>query len=691
MTRLYTLLLLLLSAPLFCQNDFTLEQILGAPFPSDLTAAPAGDRVAWIFNDEGARNIWVAEGPNLAARKLTDYTEDDGQALAGLTFSPDGNHLYFERGGSPNRQGELPNPTSEPERIGNELWRIDLGPDTAALLGEGYNPLPSPDGAHLLFFRRGQPMLLTLADTAEAKPVFRIRGGVSSPRWSPDGSKLAFSNTRGDHSYIVLYDLASEAFTFLNPSLHQDSQPVWSPDGRRLAWLRRAHEKDRWSFIPRPESLPWSVLVAEVATGEVKTAWTAPPGPGSTFQSVAADRQLFWTAGDLLVFPWEGDGWTHLYALSPDRGEPRLLTPGDGEVQYVSLSHDGRTLLYDANIGDIDRKHLWRIDLPAGKATQLTTGDGIEWAPVLTAETRQVATLSSGPRLPAHPVKLEKGILRPLAPKAIPEDFPHDHLVTPQQVIFSAADGLPIHGQLFLPPGHQDGDQHPAVLFFHGGSRRQMLLGFHHRGYYHNAYALNQYLANQGYVVLSVNFRSGTGYGLGFREAPGYGAAGASEFNDVLGAGLYLRNRTDVDPGRIGLWGGSYGGYLTALGLARASDLFAAGVDIHGVHDWNVVIKNFQPDYETAEHPETARRAFEASPMAYLDGWRSPVLLIHGDDDRNVPFSESVDLAESLLRRDVYFEQLVFPDEVHGFLLHRSWLAAYRAAADFFDRMLKEK
>ena len=199
----------------------------------------------------------------------------------------------------------------------------------------------------------------------------------------------------------------------------------------------------------------------------------------------------------------------------------------------------------------------------------------------------------------------------------------------------------------------------------------------------------NQYLASQGYVVLSVNFRSGTGYGLEFREALNYGATGASEYNDVVGAALYLRGRADVDPARIGLWGGSYGGYLTAMGLARASDLFAAGVDVHGAHDWNLVIRNFQPGYDPVARPEIARRAFESSPMAFLDGWRSPVLLIHGDDDRNVPFAESVTLIEELRARDVTVEQLVFPDEVHGFLLHERWVRAFRAASDFFERRLR--
>ena len=276
-----------------------------------------------------------------------------------------------------------------------------------------------------------------------------------------------------------------------------------------------------------------------------------------------------------------------------------------------------------------------------------------------------------------------------LAPETMPEDFPSSRLVEPEQVIYTASDGMRIHAQLFLPPDLRDGERRPAAIFFHGGSRRQMLLGFHYRGYYHNAYALNQYLAGKGYVVLAVNYRSGVGYGMEFREALNYGATGGSEFNDVMGAGLYLRNRPDVDPDRIGLWGGSYGGYLTAMGLARSSDLFAAGVDIHGVHDWNVGINNFRPDYDIKDYPEFARTAFEASPMADIDTWRSPVLVIHGDDDRNVKFAETVTLVEALRERDVEVEQLIFPDEVHGFLLHQSWMAAYRAAADFFDRKLR--
>jgi dipeptidyl aminopeptidase/acylaminoacyl peptidase len=127
------------------------------------------------------------------------------------------------------------------------------------------------------------------------------------------------------------------------------------------------------------------------------------------------------------------------------------------------------------------------------------------------------------------------------------------------------------------------------------------------------------------------------------------------------------------------------------MGLSRASDLFAAGVDIHGVHDWNVGIRTFIPSYNPLEDPDASSLAFRSSPMATLDGWRSPVLVVHGDDDRNVSFIETVALVEALRVRGVHVEQLVFPDEVHSFLRHANRLATYEAAGDFFGRMLRPR
>ncbi len=670
-------------------QSFTLEDVMSSWFPSGLTTHPELDKAAWVFNDEGKRNIWIADGPEfINSRQITRYQQDDGQSISNLIFTKSGDRLLYVRGGAPNRRGEVPNPISLGEWPKREIWMIREGAEPE-LVHEGSSASLSPDDQHLVFIHKGQVWLKVLKEDTAAAPLFKIRGGVSQLRWSPDGSKLAFISNRGDHGFTGIFDIATGEVAYLSPSVDRDSNPAWSPDGNSLVWIREPNERSRLPFIPRRSAAPWSVLKADVRTGKVEVLWTAREGTGSAFRFVSARNQLFYSSDGFIVFPYERDGFTHLFAVNAAGGPIRNLTPGNFEVQFVDITQDGKQMIYSSNHKDIDRQHVWVVSIASGRARQISKGTGIEWSPKMT-RSGAILSLASGAGTPAHVALLnENGQRKNIVPASIPSGFPTGDLVQPEQVIFPAADGMRIHGQLFRPKTLKTGQKAPAVIFFHGGSRRQMLLGFHHRGYYHNAYALNQYLASRGYVVLSVNYRSGIGYGMEFREAINYGARGASEFNDVLGAGLYLAGRNDVEPTKIGLWGGSYGGYLTALGLAKASDLFAAGVDIHGVHDWNVVIRNFVPTYNAAKRQEVARLAFESSPMAYMDTWKSPVLIIHGDDDRNVPFSESVDLAEALRKQEVYFEQLIFPDEVHGFLLHKNWLAAYEATTDFFDRFLK--
>ncbi|MEO8946747.1 MAG: prolyl oligopeptidase family serine peptidase, partial [Gemmatimonadaceae bacterium] len=221
------------------------------------------------------------------------------------------------------------------------------------------------------------------------------------------------------------------------------------------------------------------------------------------------------------------------------------------------------------------------------------------------------------------------------------------------------------------------------------GPPRQMLLGWHPMDYYSNSYAVNQYLANHGYVVLSVNYRLGIGYGHNFHHPAHAGATGASEYQDVKAGGEYLRALSNVDPRRIGIWGGSYGGYLTALALARNSDIFKAGVDMHGVHDWlsdeGARLTNAQLSYEKGDIKHALDVAWASSPVASIATWKSPVLLIQGDDDRNVRFHQTVDLARRLNTAGVAFDEMVIPDEIHGFLRYHSWAQADSATVHYFN------
>lgn len=157
----------------------------------------------------------------------------------------------------------------------------------------------------------------------------------------------------------------------------------------------------------------------------------------------------------------------------------------------------------------------------------------------------------------------------------MPAQFPIHDLVIPKLVTIKAEDGLDIFCQLFIPKGAKVGDGRPGIVYTHGGPMRQMLLGWHYMEFYSEAYGINQYLANQGYVVISINYRSGIMYGRSFRNAPNTGQRGASEYQDVVAGAKYLQSRPEVDPEKVGLWGLSYGGLLTAMGLARNSDIFS--------------------------------------------------------------------------------------------------------------------
>jgi dipeptidyl aminopeptidase/acylaminoacyl peptidase len=279
----------------------------------------------------------------------------------------------------------------------------------------------------------------------------------------------------------------------------------------------------------------------------------------------------------------------------------------------------------------------------------------------------------------------------------MPSDFPTTQLVTPELVSFRASDGVEAHGQLFKPASGGE-TRKPAVVYIHGGGPRQMLLGWHNRWEYANDYGANQYLASRGFIVLSVDYRLSVGYGKAFQFADNTGARGATEYRDILAGGRYLQSRPDVDPARIGVWGASLGGYLTALALGRNSDVFAAGVDIHGVHSRLSAVDPTQLAHAMvgdgiteADLRQALKVEFESSPISAVPTWKSPVLLIHGDDDRTVEFHQTVDMERRLQDKGVKVEELVLPDDVHDSLLWQHWKMSITAMAQFFEQTLGKK
>jgi dipeptidyl aminopeptidase/acylaminoacyl peptidase len=688
----------------WAQSPFTLEQVMSSPFPSELIAATHGNRVAWVFDAKGIRNVWVADGPDFvhSARQLTHYTADDGQPIASLRLTPDGRTAVYALGSELNDAQESANPESWTKGAKQQVFALDV--DAAnkdaepRLLGDMGCPDEdcedieiSPDGAWAVWSAKKKLWLASVDGKQQAKELATVRGAANEPKWSPDGKHIAFVSGRGDHSLVAIYDFDGSAIHYLAPSVDKDSVPRWSPEGKWIVFVRVAGDESKLPLIPeRPQ--PWSLWIADAATGTGRVLWRSGERPEDSLPGLTEGASLNVAADGRVVFASEQDGRNHLYSIPAGGGAATSLTPGDFDVEDVTLSADKAWVIYSSNQNDVDRRHLWRVAAAGGAPPQvLTSGETMEWSPVQTGDGKSIVCLGSTATSPGMPYEVAAKGREMIAKQALPGDFPSASLVTPKQVIFQSEDGITLHGQLFLPRNTKG--KILGLVFTHGGPRRQMMLGFHYMDYYHNAYAENQYLASRGYAVLSVNYRLGVMYGRAFRDAPGGVWRGAAEYRDVLAAGRYLQSLPEVDAEKIGLWGGSYGGFLTAMGLARNSDLFKSGVDFHGVHDWSVFLEERPyfgslalrpPDMEAA-----VKLAWESSPDAYVGTWKSPVLLIHGDDDRNVPFSQTVDLVQRLRAQHVPFEQIILPDEIHGFLRWRDWVRAYGATADFFDRTLK--
>ena len=615
-------------------------------------AAQAG-AVSFIVQEGGGTSLYRAEAPGYLPQ-LVDRADMSEPPLSGLAMSADGMTVSFSRHGAIAfaRRGE-----------------------PVCTLGSGAVGALSPDGeklavtgsAGVVLYRLNAPCASVLAGAR----VLSDRPAIG-PLWSSDSQTLAFEEPQGRARQIALFGL-STGLRRLDNHGALDVAPAFSPDGRRIAFLRLDPGTDAVaSLTDEDPPTRFHLMRADLMLAELQTLWTSPGLDSFARQwRSRTTAPVVWLDDQRLLFLSEHAGWLHLYLRTVD-GVLRDLHPGRCEVDGFALAPPKEVVVSD-NCDGLDRRRLRRITLNTGGAAPLSPIEGVAAFPQTFNRGQSLLALEDdggGVNLRLIDAQGARFILAPNRPAP-----------PPQSVTLAAQDGLPLTGQVRRPTG--GAVLHPAVIFLHGGPQRQMLAGAPPQSFYARWGRIEDRLARQGFVVLALNYRGGLGQGRDFRRAAGAGRAGASELQDVLAAQAYLARQPDVDPHRLGLIGDSWGGWLAALALATHSDLFKAGVVAAGVYDLS------ETGYGPSLAPAEKAMARDASAAGHIDGWRAPVLIIHGDQDRTVPFSQAVEMAGALRARKVEVEFQVLQGSAHAPRTQNDWETAGQATVDFLTRQLK--
>jgi dipeptidyl aminopeptidase/acylaminoacyl peptidase len=634
---------------------------------------------AWLTRQGDRSTVLFARAPDFRRIELAARGDEEGQAITDAILSPDGGHVVFTTG---TPQGDKAfNPAALTDAPPVTLWLVATAAGSKPVkLGPGSEPTFTPDGRKLLIKRDGDLWAVDTRAPAKKAALFAKGGGAWSQfLWTKSGDLVFVADRRG-YSFLGRFRPGADRVEWLVTGVDRLAVPVLSEDGESIAFLRLPGRKHSVTY-DQTEAEPFAIDLLDLNSGAVRTLWTT-HGPAITLGNDDPEGALRWAGDDMLVFYSEDDGWGRLYALPRAGGTPRAITPAECEVAESERAGDNLFVVDNCIDRDIRRAAL--LDPRTGSQRRIDEAD-----PVIAhaaAAGGYVAFVGARPgQAPLLRIVDTKTGATPLAETYA--DYGYRSPLRgnpPREVHLTSTDGLPFTGQIFLPA---TSGRHPALVYVHGGPQRQMFPSFHYMGYYSNDYAVNRRLAEQGYVVLAINYRSGIGYGRAFRDAPGRAWREASEYRDVLAAGRWLQSQENVDPQKIGIWGGSYGGLLTGQALARNSDLFKAGVGIHGVYDWgwpSPVKGHLNPSWYFGVDEKDKDRALASSPLGAIDGWRSPVLLVSGDQDMNVDVVETVDLAQRLRERGVEVRTLILPGEAHDFVRHSAWKKLWRALDAYF-------
>ena len=657
------IIILAVAVPVFAFQEpaITIEDIVRIKYVANHTWSPDGRYIAFTWDNEGQQDLWMVSVRDNRLFRLSD-TKDQPSSL---TWSPDGSVLLYVEDG--------------------DIWQVDPGTRTTMCLiqteaQEGGLQF-IPDGSGLLFTRDGHLWLRSFPDDRDWQ-LSKENRRISGASISPDGKKIVYTaDIGGNQRELQIMDLSTGKVIW-NYSESPARSPLWLHDGRRLLVQRTTRDGNGRIF-----------LTIDTQTGEEVQIFEE-----YDEYALTSSRPMLSPTEDKFLLIRNPDGWDHLWVVSIPERQELQLTSGEFEDSYPAWSPDGKHIIFSSNMDASGERHLYLISPDGGKPDKLTghmrgTNIGARWS----SNGRTIAFTHSGPytvsEIYTMPPKANANAVQHT--RSMPDVWTRDNIVVPEEIIYKGALDWDIHAWLFKPKNFDPSIKYPAVVWVHGGPIRQMRYGWHPSRSYSLFHSYHQRLLQMGYVVLSVNFRGGIGYGKEFLNAI-HMKMGIDDVVDVVNGAEYLKRLPYVAPERIGVWGLSYGGFMTLQALGKHPGVFSMGINVAGVYNWATQVEIYRgrggfiaflggtPD----ESPEAYR---VGSPITYVQNINVPLLNLQGTADRNVPFSQMDEIVQSMVKYNLDFDFFYYPDQVHVFQDGDVWRHAFRKIDEYFEKHLKNK
>jgi dipeptidyl aminopeptidase/acylaminoacyl peptidase len=569
------------------------------------------------------------------------------------------------------------------------------------------NPQFSPDGTKIAFTQTGQIYALnTNGGALEQRTDVHAPASLTSFRWSPDGKYFSYTVQPSPGRTMPLPNYSGEFViaptfprTVAGDTPAAPQQYVVESSGDNPARLLDAgrgigFRPPQWS-----EDSKYLVLVSEAANYKSEDIRIIDVNTGKSKVVFHQNDDRWIEASDVgwdpsskhIWFTSDRSGFQHLYAVSLDGGDLKQITKGDWEVHNDPFSHSpqwiGDYLYYSSTMQSTTERQFYRTKADGSTAPErLSAHEGLNigW---LSEDGKERALLEADMKNPFDLYVNGERVTKSPLPEFYQTKWAESRFFTYP----SPEDHKPVSARLLLPPGYNpdDPNQTPraAVIYIHGSGYATSVLK-QWGSYQELRFVFNNYLAQEGYPVLEMDYRGSTNYGRDWRSGV-YLNMGGPDLEDVLGGVEYLRNLKNIDMSRLGIWGWSYGGFMTAMAMFRAPDVFKAGAAFSGVYDWANYNANYTDERLTspAENPEAYHRS---SPIYFSNQLRNHLLILHGIVDNNVLFQDAVQLSEKLIHEGKQFEESFYPEESHAYIREESLKDAFGRTAMFFDRYLKE-